>query len=64
MSACQRLWTHSPIKKILNKIGDSYQTYINYYKTHTMATHYGGIGNALVYNSDPQDINADIQDEY
>ena len=29
-----------------------------------MATHYGGIGNALVNNSEPQDINADIQDEY
>ena len=64
MSACQRLWTHSPIKKILNKIGDSCQTYINYYKTHTMAIHCGGIGNALVNDSEPQDINGDIQDEY
>ena len=61
MSAHHRLWTHSPIKKILNKIGDSYQTYINYSKTHTMATCYGGIGN--VNNSDPHDINADIQDQ-
>ena len=64
MSACQRLRTHSPIKIILNKIGDPYQTYINYYKTHTMATHYRGIGNALVNYSEPQDINADTQDEY
>ena len=64
MSACQRLQTHSPIKKILNKIGDSYQTYINYYKTHTMATCYGGIGNALVNDSEPQNINANVQDEY
>ena len=31
---------------------------------HTMATHYRGIGNALVTDSEPQDINADIQDEY
>ena len=38
--------------------------YINYYKTHTMATCYGGIGNTLESNSEPQDINADIQDEY
>ena len=29
-----------------------------------MATCYGGIGNALVNDSEPQDINADIQDEY
>ena len=64
MSACQRLWTHSPIKKILNKIGDSCQTYINYYKTHTMVTHYVGIGNTLENDSHPQDINANIQDEY
>ena len=33
---------HSPLKKVLNKIEDSYQTYINTYKTHTMATHHGG----------------------
>ena len=64
MSAHRRLWTCSPIKKILNKIGDSYQTYINYYKTHTMATHYRGIGNALLNDSEPQDIKANIQDEY
>ena len=29
-----------------------------------MATCYRGIGNALVNDSEPQDINADIQDEY
>ena len=33
------LQTHFPIKKLLNKIRDYCQTYINYYKTHTMATH-------------------------
>ena len=60
-SVHRRLWTHPPIKKILNKIGDSYQTYINYNKTHTMATHYRGIGN--VNSSDPQDINGNIQDQ-
>ena len=64
MSAHQRLWTHFPIKKILNKIGDSCQNYINYYKTHTLATCYGRIGNALVNDSESQDINANIQDEY
>ena len=64
MSAHQRLQIHSPIKKILNKIGDSCQTYINYYKTHTMTICYGGIGNALVNDSEPQDINANTQDKY
>ena len=29
-----------------------------------MATHYRGIGHALVNDSEPQDINANIQDEY
>ena len=64
MSACQPLWTLSPIKKILNKIGDSYQTYVNHYKTHVMATHYGGIGKPLENDSDPQDTNVNILDEY
>ena len=64
MSACRNLWTHSPIKKILNKIGDSYHTYINYYKTHAMATHYRGIGKPLEKDSDPQETDVAIQDEY
>ena len=67
MSAHPRLWTHSPIKKILNKIGDSCQTYINYYKIHTMATHFGGIGGTSMNNSenhdmDANDYQADIND--
>ena len=64
MSAFQNIWTHSPIKKILNKIGDSYHTYINYYKTHTMATHHGGIDKPLEKDSDHQETNVNIQDEY
>ena len=64
MSACQTLQTHSPVKNILNKIGDSYQTFVNYYKTYTMATCYGGIGKPLEKDSDPQEIEAAIQDEY
>ena len=58
MSACQRLQTCSPIKKILNKIGDSCQTYINYYKTHTMATGYGGIGDTSMINSEHHNMDA------
>ena len=59
MSACQQLWTHSPIRKILNKIGDSCQTYINYYKTHAMATHHGRIGDTSMSNSENHDMDAD-----
>ena len=66
MSACQRLQTHSPIKKILNKIGNSCQTYINYYKTHAMATHYSRIGDTSMSNSEhhnmADDYQADIND--
>ena len=64
MSPHQRLQTHSPIKKLLNKFGDSCQTYINYYKTHTMATCYGGIGDTSMNNPESQDMDADIQDNY
>ena len=67
MSAHQRVQTHSPIKKLLTKIGDSYQTYINYCKTHAMATCYGGIGDTSMSNSkhhdmDVNDSQGDIND--
>ena len=64
MSAHLKLWTHSPIKKLLNKFGDSCQTYIKYYKTHTMATHYGGIGDTSMNNPKSWHMDADIQDNY
>ena len=40
LTHCQ---SRSPIKRLLNKI-TSIQTYVNYHKTHAMATHFGGIG--------------------
>ena len=46
----QRLWTHSPIKKLFHKLESSIQTYINYHKTHVMATHYGGMGDTSMEN--------------
>ena len=64
MSAHCRLQTHSPIKKLLNKYGDSCQTYINYYKTHAMATRYSGIGDTSMNNSESQDLDTDSQDNY
>ena len=38
MSACHNLRSHSPLKTVLNKLGDSYQTYVNTYKTCTIVT--------------------------
>ena len=55
---------HSPLKKVLNKIKDSYQTYVNSYKTHAMATHHGGTGKPSGKDSDPQENNVNIHDEY
>ena len=47
MSGCHRKnseWTHSPLKTMLRKIGDRYQTYCAACKTHTKTTHHGGTG--------------------
>ena len=40
-------WSHSPIKRLLNRL-NSIHTYINYHKTHAMATHFGGVGDTPV----------------
>ena len=64
MLAHQRLWTHSPIKKLFHKLGNSYQTYINFYETHAMATHYGGIGDISMNNPESHDMDSDSQDNY
>ena len=47
MSAHCSLRSHSPIKTVFGKIGDTYQAYCNTYKTHTVATHHRGSGNPL-----------------
>ena len=44
MPACCSLRSCSPLKSVLNKIGDSYQTYCNTYKSHAMATCHRGAG--------------------
>ena len=54
----------SPLKKVLNKIEDSYQTYINSYKTHAIATHHGGRDTPSEKDSDPQEITVTIHNEY
>ena len=53
MSVHHSLRLHSLLKSVLNKIGDSYQTYCNTYITHTMATHNGGAGQPSDRDSNP-----------
>ena len=53
MSAHCSLRSHSPLKTVFGKIGDTYQAYCHTYKTHTMASHHGGSGQHL-----DRDINA------
>ena len=44
MSACCSLRSHSPLKTIFGKIGDTHQAYCHTYKTHAMATYHGDSG--------------------
>ena len=62
MSTHQRLQTHSPIKKLFHKLKSSIQTYINYHKSHAMATCYGGIGDTSMENHESQDVDSDSQE--
>ena len=64
MLTLQRLWTHSPIKKLFHKLENSIQTYINYRKTHAMATCYSGIGDTSMENPETQDMDNDSQDNF
>ena len=63
MLTCQRSCNHSPIKRLFNKLENSIQTYINYHKTHAMATCFGGMGNNPVENPKTQDIDNVSEDE-
>ena len=40
------------------------QTYINYYKTHAMATYYGGMGDTSMENPEYQDVDSESQENY
>ena len=64
MLTCQRLQTCSPIKKLFHKLESSIQTYINYHKTHAMATCYGGIGDTSMENPESQGVDSDSQENY
>ena len=58
----RRLHTHSPIKRLFNKLENSIHTYINYHKTHAMATHFGGVGDTSMEDPNTQDIDNTSQD--
>ena len=64
MSACCNLRLCSLLKTVLNKLGDSYQTYCNAYKTHTMATHHAGAGQPLDKDIPSHDQGMDTQANY
>ena len=53
----------SPIKRLFNKLENSIHTYVNYYKTHAMATHFGGMGNTPMENPENQDVDNVSEDE-
>ena len=59
----QCLHNHSPIKRLFNKLENSIQTYINYHKTHAMATHFGGVGNTPMENPKTLDVENVSEDE-
>ena len=57
MSVHRNSRTHSPFKKDFNRIGDSYNSYINTYKTHNMSTQQGDLGQS------PEEITPNQRDE-
>ena len=60
----QRSHTHSPIKRLFHKLENSIQKYINYYKTHMMATHYGGVGDTSMEDLETQYLDNVSQDDF
>ena len=60
----QRLQSHSPIKRLFHKLENSIQTYINYHKTHAMATHYGGVGETSMEDPETEDLDNVSQDDF
>ena len=63
MLTCQQSHNRSPIKRLFSKLENSIQTYINYHKTHAMATHFGGVGNTPMENLKTQDVDNVSEDE-
>ena len=66
MSAHCNLRSHSPLKTVLNRLGDNFQAYCNTYNTHAMATHHGGSGTTLDRddNMTREDTDVDIPQDF
>ena len=60
----RRLQTCSPIKRLFHKLENSIQMYINYHKTHMMATCYGGVGDTSLVDPETQDLDNASQDDF
>ena len=52
----------SPIKKLFNRL-HSLHTYVNYHKTHNMATRFSGVGNAPVEDTRTQETDNGSESE-
>ena len=61
MQNCNRL--RSPIKKLFNGL-NSLHTYVNYHKTHNMATCFGGIGNTPIEDPRTQESDNGSENEF
>ena len=61
MLVCQKIADPFPCKKLFHKLGNSY---INFHKTHAMATHYSGIGDTYINDPESKDIDSDSQENY
>ena len=66
MSTHCNLRSCSPLKTVLNRLGDIYQAYCNIYKMHAMATHHGGSGQPLHRDVtlNGKDTDVDIPHDY
>ena len=51
-------WACSPLKSVLRKIGDRYQSYCATYKTHAITTCHGGVGHIGKH----RDLNSHVED--
>ena len=50
--------------KLFHKLENSIQTYINYRKTHAMATHCSGVGDTSMENPETHDMDNNSQDKF
>ena len=64
MSACHNPRLLFPLKTVLNKLGDSYQTYITTYKTKAMTTCHRGAGQPLDRNHNLPEQGTDAPSDY